>query len=172
MNVQSSILKADQGVFLRSRNRNAGQGSLLRLATPREGSCFRSFGVCIVHSNTLFAEYLGLDYSVALELHLYHYVFRDLVHWAIANGRRWFQSTRLNYDPKLHLRHHLKPVDLCVRHTSTILNMFLRMALPLLAANASRRDVEEVSQLPRSVGLGFRGRAITATSALQLHDGD
>ena len=91
-----------------------------------------AFGVCIVHGDTLFAEYLGLDYSVALELHLYHYVFRDLVHWAIANGCRWFQSTGLNYDPKLHLRHHLKPVDLYVRHTSTILNMFLRVALPLL----------------------------------------
>jgi hypothetical protein len=91
-----------------------------------------AFGVCIVHGDTLFAEYLGLDYSVALELHLYHYVFRDLVHWAIANGCRWFQSTGLNYDPKLHLRHHLKPVDLYVRHTSTIVNVFLRVALPLL----------------------------------------
>jgi Peptidogalycan biosysnthesis/recognition len=91
-----------------------------------------AFGLCIVHGDTMFAEYLGLDYSVALELHLYHYVFRDLVHWAIANGCRWFQSTGLNYDPKLHLRHHLKPVDLYVRHTSTIVNAFLRVALPLL----------------------------------------
>jgi predicted N-acyltransferase len=91
-----------------------------------------AFGQCIVHGDTLFAEYLGLDYGVALELHLYHYVFRDLVHWAIANGCRWFQSTGLNYDPKLHLRHHLKAVDLYVRHTSTIVNVFLRGALPLL----------------------------------------
>ncbi len=91
-----------------------------------------AFGLCIVHGDTLFAEYLGLDYSVALQLHLYHYVFRDLVHWAIANGCRWFQSTGLNYDPKLHLRHHLKPVDLYVRHTSTIVNVFLGVALPLL----------------------------------------
>jgi hypothetical protein len=91
-----------------------------------------AFGLCIVRGDTLFAEYLGLDYSVALELHLYHYVFRDLVRWAIANGCRWFQSTGLNYDPKLHLRHHLKPVDLYVRHTSTVVNVFLRVALPLL----------------------------------------
>src|SRR5215467_9902138 len=38
-----------------------------------------AFGACIVHGDTLFAEYLGLDYNVALQLHLYHYVFRDLV---------------------------------------------------------------------------------------------
>jgi Peptidogalycan biosysnthesis/recognition len=91
-----------------------------------------ALGVCMVHGDTLFAEYLGLDYSVALDLHLYHYVFRDLVRWAIANGCAWFQSTGLNYDPKLHLRHRLKPVDLYVRHTSPIVNMFMRVALPAL----------------------------------------
>jgi hypothetical protein len=91
-----------------------------------------AFGVCLVHGDTMFAEYLGLDYSVALELHLYHYVFRDLVRWGIANGYRWFQSSGLNYDPKLHLRHHLKPVDLYVRHTSAVINTLMRTALPLL----------------------------------------
>ena len=64
-----------------------------------------AFGNCLVHSDTVFAEYLGLDYSVALKLHLYHYVFRDLVKWSIANGYQWFQSSALNYDPKLHLRY-------------------------------------------------------------------
>jgi hypothetical protein len=43
-----------------------------------------AFGECIVHGDTMYAEYLGLDYSVALRLHLYHYVFRDLVKWGIA----------------------------------------------------------------------------------------
>jgi hypothetical protein len=91
-----------------------------------------AFGQCLVHGDTLFAEYLGLDYAVALDLHLYHYVFRDLVRWGIANGYRWFQNTGLNYDPKLHLRQRLKPVDLYVRHTSAIINMIMRVALPLL----------------------------------------
>ena len=91
-----------------------------------------AFGMCMVHDDTMFAEYLGLDYRVALELHLYHYVFRDLVRWAIANGYRWFQSSGLNYDPKLHLRYRLKPVDLYVRHTSVIINKLMRVMLPML----------------------------------------
>jgi predicted N-acyltransferase len=91
-----------------------------------------AFGECMVHGETMFAEYLGLDYSVALRLHLYHYVFRDLVKWGIANGYKSFQSSGLNYDPKLHLRHRLKPVDLYVRHTSSVINVALRMALPWL----------------------------------------
>ena len=97
----------------------------------REGKVV-AFGECMVHGDTMFAEYLGLDYSIALRLHLYHYVFRDLVSWGMANGYTWFQSSGLNYDPKLHLRHRLKPVDLYVRHTSTIINVIIRMALPWL----------------------------------------
>ena len=91
-----------------------------------------AFGECIVHGETMFAEYLGLDYSVAFRLHLYHYVFRDLMNWGIANGYKWFQSSGLNYDPKLHLRHRLKPVDLYVKHTSSALNLAMRIALPWL----------------------------------------
>jgi predicted N-acyltransferase len=91
-----------------------------------------AFGECMAHGETMFAEYLGLDYSVALRLHLYHYVFRDLMNWGIANGYKWFQSSGLNYDPKLHLRHQLKPVDLYVKHTSSAVNLAMRIALPWL----------------------------------------
>jgi predicted N-acyltransferase len=95
----------------------------------RNGSAV-AFGECLVHGDTMYAEYLGLDYNIALRLHLYHYVFRDLVTWAMANGYKWFQSSGLNYDPKLHLRHRLKPVDLYVKHTSTIINAVMRIILP------------------------------------------
>ena len=91
-----------------------------------------AFGECIIHGDTMYAEYLGLDYSVALQLHLYHYVFRDLVRWGMANGYKWFQSSGLNYDPKLHFRHRLKPVDLYVKHTSFVINTVLRPVLLLL----------------------------------------
>jgi hypothetical protein len=91
-----------------------------------------AFGECLVHGDTFYAEYLGLDYDVALKLHLYHYVYRDLVRWAIANGYKWFQGGALNYDPKLHLRHRLEPLDLYVRHTSPIVNAAMRVALPWL----------------------------------------
>jgi hypothetical protein len=91
-----------------------------------------AFGECLVHGDTMFAEYIGLDYSVALQLHLYHYVFRDLVIWGMANGYKWFQSSGVNYDPKLHLRHRLMPVDLYVRHKSVVINSVMRMILPFL----------------------------------------
>jgi hypothetical protein len=98
----------------------------------RQDNRIVAFGECLVHGDTLFAEYLGLDYGVALDLHLYHHVYRCIVSWAIANGYRWLQSTGLNYDPKLHLRHRLEPIDLYVRGTSKGLNLALKWLLPLI----------------------------------------
>src|ERR1700683_1846927 len=96
----------------------------------RQGERIVAFGSCLLQGDTIHAEYLGLDYTVALDLHLYHYTFRDLVTWGIANGYKWFHSSALNYDPKLHLRYKLDPLDLYVRHTSPICNAVFARILP------------------------------------------
>jgi hypothetical protein len=98
----------------------------------RQSGRIVAFATCMLQGDTLYAEYIGLDYEIAIDLHLYHYIFRDMVSWGIANGYKWFRSSGLNYDPKLHLRHLLEPVDLYVRHTSPTLNAVLRRLAPLL----------------------------------------
>ena len=84
----------------------------------------------MIEGDAVYAEYIGLDYSVALDLHLYHYAVRDMISWAIARGYKWLRSSGLNYDPKLHLRHELDPIDLYIRHTSAIINAVLERILP------------------------------------------
>jgi hypothetical protein len=91
-----------------------------------------AFTLCMVEGDALYAEYIGLDYRVALDLHLYHYAVRDMISWGIANGYKWLRSSGGNYDPKLHLRHKLDPVDLYVRHTSPLMNGLLRRILPVI----------------------------------------
>lgn len=91
-----------------------------------------AFSVCMVHGDTLYDNYLGLDYSVALDLHLYFVTFRDIMQWAIGQGLRHYYSTPLNYDPKLHLRFDLDPLDLYVRHPSRFINPLVRRILPWL----------------------------------------
>ena len=98
----------------------------------RQNTRIVAFTLCMTEGDAIYAEYIGLDYSVALELHLYHYAIRDMITWSIANGYKWFHSSGLNYDPKLHLRHRLDPVDLYVRHISVMANALLKWALPLL----------------------------------------
>jgi hypothetical protein len=105
-------------------------GDKNRFFVWRQNGKIIAFGSCLLQGDMIHAEYLGLDYTVALELHLYHYTFRDLINWGIANGYKWFHSSALNYDPKFHLRYRLDPIDLYVRHTSTVCNAVFRRILP------------------------------------------
>ena len=89
-----------------------------------------AFALCMFEGDDFYPEYVGFDYAVALDLHLYHYIVRDMIAWAIAHGFKELRSSGLNYDPKLHFRHRLDPVDLYVRHTSPLLNAILTRVLP------------------------------------------
>ena len=91
-----------------------------------------AFSLALVCDDTIYDECLGLDYSVALDLHLYFYTMRDVISWAIGQGLRWYCSGPLNYDPKLHLRHELAPLDLYVRHARSFLNPIFRVAVKYL----------------------------------------
>jgi Acetyltransferase (GNAT) domain len=89
-----------------------------------------AFALVMFEGEDFYPEYVGFDYSVALDLHLYHYVVRDMIGWAIAHGFKALRSSGLNYDPKLHFRHRLDPIDLYVRHTSPLINALLKRVLP------------------------------------------
>ena len=89
-----------------------------------------AFALVMFEGDDFYPEYVGFDYEVALDLHLYHYIVRDMIAWAIAHGFKQLRSSGLNYDPKLHFRHRLDPIDLYVRHTSPLINAVLKRVLP------------------------------------------
>ena len=91
-----------------------------------------AFSFCLVCGDTIYDECLGLDYNVALDLHLYFYTLRDVTRWAIDHGLAYYCSGPLNYDPKLHLGHELMPLDLYVMHTRALFNPIFRRALKFL----------------------------------------
>jgi predicted N-acyltransferase len=91
-----------------------------------------AFSVALVHDGTIYDDYLGLDYAVALDLHLYFYTFRDIISWSLGQGLTQYRSSPLNYKPKLHLSCDLFPLDLYVLHTTPLLNKIFRQALRFL----------------------------------------
>ncbi|HXM33475.1 MAG TPA: GNAT family N-acetyltransferase, partial [Chthoniobacterales bacterium] len=98
----------------------------------RQGGKAIAFSVALVHAGTIYDDYLGLDYRVALDLHLYFYTLRDIIRWALGQGLERYRSSPLNYHPKLHLGCDLYPLDLYVQHTSAWLNPIFRPALKFL----------------------------------------
>ena len=91
-----------------------------------------AFTLCLIHEDTIHDLNVGFDYSVALDLHLYFVTWRDVVTWAVANGLKRYYTAPLNYDPKLHLRMELAPLDLYAWHTSRLINPIFRIALRFL----------------------------------------
>jgi hypothetical protein len=91
-----------------------------------------AFASTIVHQGVLRDNYIGLDYAVALDYHLYFVTWRDTIIWALKNGIHTYHSAPLNYDPKYHFRMELEPLDLYVRAPNRLFNAIFKHLLPLL----------------------------------------
>ena len=94
----------------------------------RQNDKIVAFSFCLVCSDAIYDECIGLDYEVALDLHLYFYTLRDIISWALRQRLKYYYSNPLNYEPKLHLDCELVCLDLCVIHTNPLLNpIFCRL---------------------------------------------
>jgi len=91
-----------------------------------------AFALCFMHGDTIYDECIGLDYRVALNLHLYFYTLRDVISWGISQHLRTYCSGPLNYDPKLHLGCVLMPLYLYVMHTTSIVTPIFRRIVKYL----------------------------------------
>jgi Acetyltransferase (GNAT) domain len=81
-----------------------------------------AFSFTLLCGDTIYDECLGLDYAVAFKFSLYFYTLRDVLAWAIQQRIKYYYSSPLNYEPKLHLHCELVPLDLYARHTSPLIN--------------------------------------------------
>ncbi|MDD5085185.1 MAG: GNAT family N-acetyltransferase [Candidatus Omnitrophica bacterium] len=96
-----------------------------------------AFDLCVVSGDLLVDEYIGMDYDVAHENHLYFVTFRDIINWCIENGIRKYRSGALNYDPKKRLDFKFLPQYVHAKHSNPIVNFILRLASPLLRPERS-----------------------------------
>jgi hypothetical protein len=98
----------------------------------RQSDKIVAFSFCLVCGDAIYDECIGLDYSIALDLHLYFYTLRDIISWALEQGLKYYYSNPLNYEPKLHLDCELVPLDLYVMHTNPLLNPMFRRVIKYL----------------------------------------
>jgi predicted N-acyltransferase len=98
----------------------------------RQSEKIVAFSFSLVCDDAIYDECIGLDYSVALDLHLYFYTLRDVITWSLQQRLKYYYSNPLNYEPKLHLDCELVPLDLYVMHTNAFLNPIFRRAIKYL----------------------------------------
>ena len=98
----------------------------------RQSGRIIAFSLCMVHEGILYDLALGLEYPLALELSLYYLTWHDVIEWALRNGVKAYHTGPLNYDPKLHLKLTLAPLDLYARHNWALLNPLFKLAIKYL----------------------------------------
>ncbi len=91
-----------------------------------------AFNLSLVDGSTLHDEYLGLDYGVAHQYHLYYLTFRDMIRWCLQHDIRRYATGTLNYDPKKRLDFRLLPLYVYVSHTHRLMNGLFRLVSPLI----------------------------------------
>jgi predicted N-acyltransferase len=98
----------------------------------RQSGKIVAFSLSLVCDDAIYDECIGLDYRVALDLHLYFYTLRDVITWSLQQRLKYYYSNPLNYEPKLHLDCELVPLDLYVMHTNAFLNPIFRRVIKYL----------------------------------------
>jgi len=109
----------------------------------RQGGRIVAFASILIHRGVLRDNYIGLDYSVAFDHHLYFITWRDTIIWALKNGIQTYHSAPLNYDPKYHFRMDLEPLDLYVLAAKGWLNPLFRVVLPYLEPTRYDRTIQK-----------------------------
>lgn len=92
-----------------------------------------AFDLCLVSSDgRLIDEYIGMDYDVAYDYHLYFVTFRDIIRWCIVNNVRVYESGALNYDPKKRLDFRFLPQYIYARLRNNLLNFFFGFLIMMI----------------------------------------
>ncbi|MBF0485866.1 MAG: GNAT family N-acetyltransferase [Candidatus Omnitrophica bacterium] len=91
-----------------------------------------AFDLCLVKGDTLVDEYIGMDYPLAYDYHLYYVTFRDIVNWCIQNNVTKYESGALNYDPKKRLDFRFVPHTIYMKHRNRIMNVFFGLLAEII----------------------------------------
>ena len=91
-----------------------------------------AFAFCLVSNGYFLDYYIGLDYSMAYEYHLYFIRFRDMMNWCLQHGIRTYEMGCTNYDPKKRLGFEFIPLTIYAKMRNKRLNPFLGRLCDLL----------------------------------------
>ncbi len=79
-------------------------------------------------SKELFVDfYLGFDYSVAYQYHLYFVRFRDLIKWCIEHKIENYEMGNTNYEPKRRFGFDFIPLFAYAKHRNKYVNPFFQL---------------------------------------------
>ena len=86
-----------------------------------------AFAFCLVSGEYFIDYYLGFDYSVAHQYHLYFVRFRGLMNWCIENKIKKYEMGVTSYEPKRRFGFNLIPLYIYVKHRNKFFNPIFKI---------------------------------------------
>ncbi|MFA5339914.1 MAG: GNAT family N-acetyltransferase [Candidatus Omnitrophota bacterium] len=91
-----------------------------------------AFQFCLVSKEIMIDYYVGFDYSVAREYHLYFVGFRDSLNWCISHGVKKYEIGATGYEPKRRLDFDFRHVYLYIKFRNRMLRPFFNLMCQFL----------------------------------------
>lgn len=91
-----------------------------------------AFAFCLVSGDYFIDYYLGFDYSVAHQYHLYFVRFRDLMNWCIENKIKKYEMGATGYEPKRRLGFNFILLYIYVKHRNKFFNPIFKILCRIL----------------------------------------
>ena len=105
-----------------------------------------AFSLCLVSDDLLIGYYIGLDYSVAYDHHLYFVKFRDILNWCIRHNIKKYELGYTGYEVKRRLRFDLIPVYLYVKLRNRLLRPVFNLICQFLKFENFDPDLKRMRQ--------------------------
>ncbi|MDO8662855.1 MAG: GNAT family N-acetyltransferase [Candidatus Omnitrophota bacterium] len=91
-----------------------------------------AFNLCLIKDGVFIDKFIGFDYAVAHQYHLYYTTFCQNMDWCIKNEMRVYQPGFSDYHPKIRLGAQLIPLDIYAKAFNPLLNALIRLIKPLI----------------------------------------
>ncbi len=105
-----------------------------------------AFALCLVSGDHFIDYYLGFDYSVAYDYHLYFVRFRDLMNWCIQNKIKKYEMGTTSYEPKKRLGFNFIPLYVYAKHRRKWINSLLKLLSRFLKPENFDQTLKELKK--------------------------
>jgi hypothetical protein len=85
-----------------------------------------AFNLCFVYQDLCIDKFIGFDYDMSNQYHLYTVSWCYNVSWCLENSIRFYKTGQTEYYAKLRMGSRLVPLYAYLRHNNKIVNLFLK----------------------------------------------
>ncbi|MDD5135804.1 MAG: GNAT family N-acetyltransferase, partial [Candidatus Omnitrophica bacterium] len=105
-----------------------------------------AFLLALVADDLMVDYYIGLDYKVAHDLHLFFVKHRDVMKWCIENNIKRYMMGNSGYEPKRRLGFDFIPLHIYAKHRNRVINPLFRTMCKFLKFENFDPDLKKIAR--------------------------